>query len=87
MIRKSSDAVVQKPGQRLPSLEKPAGKLSALPAMDHTKQQEKLRKILGDTSEEAEEIMLNKKPKIGLSTKNSYKPTGSVKSLGRQNHM
>ena len=47
MIRKSSDAVVQKPGQRLPSLEKPAGKLSALPAMDHTKQQEKLRKILG----------------------------------------
>ena len=31
--------------------------------------------------------MLNKKPKIGMSTRNSYPATGSVKNLGRQSHM
>ena len=67
--RKSSQNSIPKGSAKM--LDKP-GKLSALPALDHSKQQEKLRKILGNPAEEAEEIMFNKKPKIGFSTRNSY---------------
>ena len=38
---------------------------------------------MGETSEEAEEIILNKKPKIGFSTRNSYQPMTSGRNLGK----
>ena len=81
--RKSSQTSV--PGTsnaRLASLEKP-GKLAALPAIATKQHKDKLRKILGTTADQvAEEIILNKKPKIGLTTRNSYQvPSKTSKSM------
>ena len=42
-----------------------------MPGIDHSRHKEKLRKILGESDDVAEEIMFNKKPKIGFTTRNS----------------
>ena len=69
--KQNSQRAFVSPGQRVPSLQRPPQR-SALPSIDQQKQKEKLRKMMGDSLEEMNELMLNKNPKIGLSTRASY---------------
>ena len=83
--KQNSQRAFVSPGQRVPSMQRPPQR-SALPAIDQQKQKEKLRKMIGDSVEDINDLMLNKNPKIGLSTRASYSLGMGGKTLDGTGH-
>ena len=54
--KQNSQRAFVSPGQRVPSLQRPPQR-SALPAIDQQKQKEKLRKMMGDSVEDINDLM------------------------------
>ena len=86
MSKQNSQRAFVSPAQRVPSMQRPPQR-SALPAIDQQKQKEKLRKMMGDSVEDIGDLLLNKNPKIGLSTRASYQLGMGGKTLDGQTHL